>query len=223
MIEFAITNLPFKVMDRTFISTFCITPFAFMVPSTSPYKSLKDAMEDAKKDPEHFTWISLGGTSGHDWLFRQFFKVAGVDVSKTQPVMVKGGTEAAAMVGGGHVKIGSSPIVSSRALAKSGALRYLAICRERNSEFPDVPTTAELGYPTINVATWVGFSGPPKLPSHIVDTWERTLKEIVKEPEFISRLAGIGSNVFYLDSAGMREFVKKQIEEIAELWGKKEK
>jgi tripartite-type tricarboxylate transporter receptor subunit TctC len=219
LVGLTMEKLPFKVMDRTFFGTFSYAPLAFMVPSASPYKSLTDAMADAKKDPGRFTWASTGGN--HDWLFRQFFRKAVVDISKTQVVLTKGGSQSATMVGGGHVKIGGTPMVSSRALVKAGAIRYLAIVRERNPEFPEVPTTAELGYPEINVGNWNGFSGPPKVPTHIVNIWEKTLKEIHEDPEFVSRLNGMGFTAFYLNPAGMRDFVIKQMEEVAELYRKK--
>lgn len=220
MVGLAMKELPFKVMDRTFIGTIGRSPMVFMVPSASPYKSLGDVMVDVKKDPEQFTWTSLGGAGVYDWLFRQFFKVAGVDISKTQPVLVKGGSQAAALVGGGHVKIGATTIPSCRALVKLGTIRILAIARERNPEFPDVPTTAELGYPMLTAGTWVGFSGPPKLPPHIVNKWEKALKEILEDPEFVTSLKKIGFNPSYSDSRGMKEWVKKEMEEMQELFGR---
>jgi tripartite-type tricarboxylate transporter receptor subunit TctC len=220
LVGLTMAELPFKVLDRTFVGTFCLAPLFFMVPAASPYRSLADAMADAKKDPSQFTWVS--GAGNHDWLFRQFFRIAGVDVSKTQVVLVKGGAKSVAMVGGGHVKIGASPVVTSRALAQAGAIRYLAVSGDkRNPEFPGVPTTAELGYPTINAVNWTGFSGPPKLPTYIVNIWEKTLKEISEDLEFVSRLNKMGFTTFYLNSAGMRDFVMKQVEEVGVLFEKK--
>jgi tripartite-type tricarboxylate transporter receptor subunit TctC len=221
MVGLSMKELPFKVMDRTFIGTIVRTPMLFMVPSASPYKSLEDVIVDVKKDPKQFTWTSIGGTGTVDLLFRQLFKVAGVDASKTQSVLIKGGSQSAVLVGGGHVKIGGTTIPACRALVKSGAIRILAIARERNSEFPDVPTTAELGYPTINAASWVGFSGPPKLPPHIVNKWEKALKEILEDPEVITGLNKIGSYPFYSDSRGMKEWVKNETVEMEEVFGRR--
>jgi tripartite-type tricarboxylate transporter receptor subunit TctC len=217
LLEISIGDLPLKVMDRTFISVACMAPFAFFVPSNSRFMTLKDAIEGAKKDPGNFTWAK--GALGHEWVFRQFFKAAGVDISKTKPVVAKGGTPSVALVAGGHVGIGATPIVTSRGLARADKIRYLAVARERNPEFPNVSTTAELGYRDINVSTWVGFSGPPNLPANIVNTWEKTLREMVSSAEFLTALAKIGFSPSYLDSKGMKEHVNREMKELAELFG----
>ena len=66
-------DLPYKVEQRTFIVRAAASPMAFIVPQNSVWKSLKDVVEAAKKDPGSLTWTSLGGTSGVDLVMRQFF------------------------------------------------------------------------------------------------------------------------------------------------------
>lgn len=221
MLGAVIKDLPIKIMDRSFISLLCYAPMIFIVPSNSPLKNLEDLIAEAKKDPANLTWCSLGGSGAQDYFFRQLFKAIGVDVNKTKPVMVKGGAQTTAMVAGGHVKIGCTTVASARATAKAGAIRLLAIAEKRNPEFPDVPTTAELGYPMVNYVFWVGFSGPPKLPSYVVNAWEKALQELLKDAEFTSRLNNAGFYPFYLNSLAMKEYVRKQMEEVEELFGVK--
>lgn len=93
MLPFVVKNLPFKVMDRTFLAITATSPMALMVPPTSPFKSLRDLEEEAKKNPGNFTWTSLGGVGGQDFTIRQFFKAIGVDVKKTKPIMCRGGEQ----------------------------------------------------------------------------------------------------------------------------------
>ena len=85
-----VKDVPFKVMDRTFIAIMVQVPMITIVPSTSPHRNLKDLMEEARRDPENFTWDSLGGSSGNDVVGRMFFREAGVEVPRTKPVMSKG-------------------------------------------------------------------------------------------------------------------------------------
>jgi tripartite-type tricarboxylate transporter receptor subunit TctC len=106
LLDVAVKDLPFKVMDRTFVSMTTFSAQDIIVPATSPYKTLKDLMEDARKDPENFSWSSLGGVSGNDFGARMFFKAAGVDVARTKPVMSKGGAQGAALVAGGTCQNG---------------------------------------------------------------------------------------------------------------------
>jgi len=67
---------------------------------------------------------------------------------------------------------------------------------------------------------WAGFAGPPKLPSHIVDIWEKALQEMAKDPVSIAQMSNVG-RPFYLNSREMREHVQKEIDEVRELWIKK--
>jgi tripartite-type tricarboxylate transporter receptor subunit TctC len=109
----AVKNLPYKIMDRTFISVVDTCPMLVMVGPNSPFKNLKDLENEAKKDPGTFTWTSLGGAGNQDLLVRQWLKAIGVDVMKTKPVMSKGGTEPITLTAGGHVKIGSSTVATA--------------------------------------------------------------------------------------------------------------
>ena len=69
------TNLPFKIMDRTFVSTVGVCPQLLVGAVNIPQKSLKDFADAAKRDPGNFTfsWIGLGYDSSGVAL-RQFFR-----------------------------------------------------------------------------------------------------------------------------------------------------
>lgn len=218
MLGVVVKDLPFKVLDRTLIAISTTAPMAFIVPSSTPFKNMHDVAAEAKRDPENFTWVSLGGVSGQDFITRQFFKAIGVDVMKTKPVMAKGGSQATTLTAGGHVKLGSTNVISARAAIKAGLIRLLAVARERNIDFPEVPTTAEAGYPTANVLYWNGFSGPPKLPAYIVDTWDKALQEMAKDPEYVSSLVGVGFKPIHQNSREMREVIVREIEEVSALY-----
>lgn len=222
MTPIVVKDLPYKIMDRTFITMTAISPMAIIVHSPSPYKSLKDLEVEAKKDPENFTWTSLGGAGGHDFTTRQFFKAIGIDVSKTKPVMVPGGAPAVSLTAGGHVKMGLGTVSACLPAIKGGTVRPLVVTsKQRWPDLPDVPTTLELGYPTVNHHYWMGISGTPKLPSHIVEIWDEALQEMLKDPEIISKVKSIGAVPFYHNAQEMREFVMKETEEVRELWGLK--
>ena len=223
MLGVVIKNMPFQVMDRTFLGIVASGPLALMVSAKSPYKTIEDVKAEAKRDPDNFTWASLGGISGPDFVTRQFFKAIGVDVSRTKPVMGTGGTDVQTLLAGGHVKLGGTNMISARAAIQSGLIRVLGIARTKDPDFPNVPTFAELGYPTINHVWWVGFSGPPKIPAAVSEAWGKALPEIMKDPEYLSRLKGIGFAPFYQNAADMKGYIQKETEEVAELYGIKKK
>lgn len=224
LLDVVVKDLPFKVMDRTFIAITSFSPQDIIVPSTSPYKTLKDLMEDAKRDPENFAWDSLGGVSGNDFGARMFFRAAGVDVARTKPVMSKGGAQGAALVAGGHIKMSVSTITTTLPHLAAGTVRVLAVCyKERDPILPDVPTTSELGYPSIYLPFWLGISGPPKLPGHIVEAWARALQEMYKDPEYVANIEKLRLRPFYHNPSEMKEYIRKEREVAEDVYGVKKK
>ena len=222
MLGAAVKNFPFKIMDRTFIASMSSFALVFMVPPASPMKSLKDLEAEAKRNTETFTWTSLGGASQQDFGTRQFFKTINVNVQKTKPVFAQSGSQAMSLTAEGHVIMGISATPSALPGIKRGNVKPLAVTsKERFPDLPDVPTTAELGYPTVDVIQWNGPSGPPNLPSYVVNTWNKALQEMVRDPEVIAEFRKIGASPFYLGAHEIREYVTKEIEKVEKLWGEK--
>jgi tripartite-type tricarboxylate transporter receptor subunit TctC len=190
-----------------------------MVHPTSPFKNLKDLENDANKDPSNFTWTSVGGAGGQDYVIRKFLKVIGVNVFKTKPIMCHGAAQAIVLTAGGNSKMGVASLGSSLPAIRGGTIRPLAITSKyRLPDLPDLPTTAELGYPTIDIHDYYGPSGPPKLPPYIVDKWNKAMEEMLKDPEATSRIEKMGSKPTYFNSLEYREFIIKATEEVKELW-----
>lgn len=205
-------DLPFEIMDRTFIATVSASPYVISVPSTSPFKTLKEFIEEGKKNPGNISFTA--GDVGIEFLLKRFCKTMGIDISKMKPVMVRDASQAVTFMAGGHVGLGGSMASSSLPAIKAGTIRPLIIAyKSRSADLPDVPTSQELGYPPFIHVAWVGISGPPKLPSHIIDIWNKALQEMVKDSGAISQLKKIGAEPFYNDPQATREYVKKEMEE----------
>jgi len=218
----AVKNLPFNIMDRTFIGIFAETPSIYVVAPDSPIKNLKDLEAVIKKDPDNFTWTSLGGAGSYDHAMRIFLKAIGVDVMRTKPVVVKGGAEGVSMTAAGSVKLGFATPGSAGPSISAKIIRAVGITSsQRNRSFPDVPTVGEAGYPSATQADRYGPSGPPKLPSHIVEIWNKALQEMLKDPEVLQRLERMGCTPLYQNASETRERVSREMKEINELYGMK--
>lgn len=134
--------------------------------------------------------------------------------------MCQGGSQAVALTAGGHLVLGCSTTSSTMPAIKGGTVKGLAITsKNRFPDLPDVPTTSGLGYPTVDSQFWAGISGPPNLPSHIIQKWNDALEEMLKDPEVISRFRNVGAIPAYRDARATREFVIKETEEVYKLWG----
>jgi tripartite-type tricarboxylate transporter receptor subunit TctC len=220
MLPVLVNQLPFEVLDRTFVSTIYSFAQIFVVPPNSPFKSMKDLETEAKRSPETFTWTSMGGSGSQDVTARQFFRAIGVDVSKTKPIVAKGGGEAGTLTAGGHVVMGIVAPGVAFPLIKGNLVIPLAITSEqRLSSVPDVPTTTEVGYPSVNFNQWSGISGPKNLPSAIVGIWDKAVQKMIKDPKFISKLDNMGISVTYRDAGDTKNHVIKETDQIKDLWG----
>ena len=210
-------ELPFNIFDRTFLGMNTGTAFTVIVPPDSPYKTLTQLLDDAKKNPEKISYTSQGSTGTPDYFIRVLFKKAGVDVAKAPAIMVTGAAPTITMTAGGNVVMGLSSASGALSAVKGGLVRALVISsKERDPDFPGVPSSVELGYPV--VISWNGLSGPPKLPQNVVDAWAKVLKESVNDPEFVASLKKIGAIPFYYDAQGMKEYVRNEIDEASKLF-----
>lgn len=219
MLEITEKNLPFKVFDRTWIGTIHRSAHIILLPANSPYKSFDDVVADIKKDPENFTWTSYGGSGSADTCFRLLFKEIGVDVHRTRPVVCEGGAKCTALIAGGHVKVGSAGTgVATIGAVESGLVRALAMLGTRYGGYPQLVSTLELGYPGVTWDGWTGFSGPPKMPSHVVDLWNKALKEMSEDPEVKSRFMKGKVVVAFRSALQMKEKATKDLKEAAELY-----
>ena len=66
---------------------------------------------------------------------------------------------------------------------------------ERISKLPDVPTTAEAGYPKLLAPFWLGVVAPAGTPTAIVDKLNTAFGESLAPPETRARLATLGAEI----------------------------
>ena len=77
---------------------------------------------------------------------------------------------------------------------KAGKVRALAVMApQRSPALPDVPTTVELGQPTLLSSTWFALLAPKGTPAAIVDRLNQVSNEILADPAVRQRLAAMGA------------------------------
>jgi tripartite-type tricarboxylate transporter receptor subunit TctC len=217
MLEVTASPLPFKVDDRTYLGLAAQTPLMLVVSYDSPFASLADAVSAAKANPATFTWTSGAGTT--DLMFRRLFQLIKLDYRLTRAIQVRGGSDAINMAAGGHVMIGVGFWGSIAPLVSAKKLRVLAVAGpKRHPSIPDVPTTAETGYPDLIILQWIGFSGPPKMDKATIDAWRDAIVAVSNEPRVVEGLSHVGLIPFPSTPDGMRTYVTKERSIVQELW-----
>jgi len=161
------TNLPFDpVKDFTPVAPLTSFSNILMVPKNSPAKTMADLAALAKSKPDGLSYGSQGvGTSGH-LLGVLFAKEAGI---KLLHVPYRGIAPAVTDAVAGRVDFLFSSYISAAGHVQSGDLRMLANAGEkRHARIPDVPTTAEAGFPNVHMTQWFGLFAPAGLPQPIL-------------------------------------------------------
>lgn len=219
LLPLAVKELPFNVNDRTYMALSSQTPMYFVVGGNSDIKSLKELAERIRKDPATFTWTSNGGAAGLDAAGRMMIRAAGASPSDTRPVISKSGAEGMVQAAGGHIEMAIGSYVSISPFLGNGKLKPLVVAALERSKFlPDIPTTAEAGFPQVISVQWNGFSGPPNLPEEIVKTWRDTIRELNSEQKTKDALAKVGLTTYDGDGSAMSKIVNDEYSQFTDLF-----
>jgi tripartite-type tricarboxylate transporter receptor subunit TctC len=118
----------------------------------------------------------------------------------------------------GTIPVGIDVITAFVPMVKAGQIRALAVTtRQRSPLLPDVPTTTELGYPTLMAENYFGVSGPAGLPKDIADKLSQALAQIVADPAIQKRFEELGITAVKAGPAEFADVVTRQASEWAPL------
>ena len=119
---------------------------------------------------------------------------------------------------GGGLGMGFDVLPDTIENIRAGRLRAIAVSsRARQPMAPDVPTTAELGYPGIQIDNWVGLSGPANLPAPVVERLRAETFAALATPEVRRRLDERGITGEPLGPETFTALVAQQVREIGGL------
>jgi tripartite-type tricarboxylate transporter receptor subunit TctC len=185
-------------------------PMLVIVSPDYPAKTLDELIAKAKIDK--LSYASAGAGSTMHIIGELINAEAGI---KTTHVPYKGVAPALNDLLGGHIQLLSADLPVLEPLVKSGKVRALALfAAERSPLLPDVPTSAELGYPRMLMNNWYGMLAPAGTPAGVQAALEKAMLEAMKSPLVSQRLAA-GGVVGGTDGKGFRERLERE----AAYWG----
>jgi tripartite-type tricarboxylate transporter receptor subunit TctC len=203
-------SLPYDPFnDFTLIGPVFRNPLIIVANEKSPYKSLKDVVDAAKRSPGKLNWGYPGaGTTQH--LTGELFKqVAGVDI---QGVMYKGSAQVVQDLLGDQIPLSVDGIGPNLPNIKAGKLRAIASTgAARAPQLPDVPTVAELGYPGFSGEGWGGVVVTKGVPDAIVMKVSNDLRKVLNDPAVQQRLVGAGLMVDNQSRDDWNAFARKTL------------
>jgi tripartite-type tricarboxylate transporter receptor subunit TctC len=167
-----------------------LDPGLIWVKADSPYKTLKDLLDDAKKRPMEVR-ASTTGILGDDHLaILMMEEAAGV---KFRIVHFEGGAQQFTATLGGQVDVSFDNVGSVVTKVRAGQVRGLAVMDPQRSKFlPDVPTTVELGFTHIISNSTRGILGPKGIPDPVVKKIQAVFSEAMKSPDHMDKMDKAG-------------------------------
>ncbi|WP_431095756.1 Bug family tripartite tricarboxylate transporter substrate binding protein [Polaromonas aquatica] len=132
----------------------------FVLPANSPFKSMKEVIDQLKKDPGSVKWGGGSRGSTEHIAAAMIARNVGVDPSKINYVAFRGGGEATAAILGGNVTVGGSGYSEFAEYVKAGKMKAIAVTSGKRLPGVDVPTLKEQGI-DVEIGNWRGVYGAP--------------------------------------------------------------
>ncbi len=208
--------------DLTPITRLVLEPAVIAVKADSPYKTVKDFIEAAKKNPKQLN--QSGGTIlSRDNLMRMLLQKA--TGAQWNFISFPSGGERLSNLLGGHVQMMVIEPQEAGEQIRAGNLRVIATLTEKRlASLPNVPTIKEQGIDVPLIPQARGMLLPPAAPKEVVAYWEGVFDAFVKTPTWKQYVDQNQFEDAYLKGAALNKFLdalKDQMREVLKEAGAK--
>jgi tripartite-type tricarboxylate transporter receptor subunit TctC len=163
-------------------------PSLVVVNKDSGISTLADLIAKAKQ--QKLSYGSAGPGTTMNIAIEMLNQAAGIKINH---VPYRGAAPAITDLLGNHIDTMNADLPVLMPLAKAGTVKALTLfAPERAPQMPDLPTTKELGYPTVVMENWYGIFLPAGTPPQVRDRLEQALLSVVAMPTIAQRLADNG-------------------------------
>ena len=187
---FSMAKMPYNPSkDLGLITTVVRVPEVLAVNPVLPVNTLAELVAYARANPGKINFGSAGsGTITH--FAGESLKVE----AKINLVHVpyKGAAPAVQDLLGGQVQMGVFDVPILLPHIRSGKLKALVVTSARRApSLPEVPTTADAGYPKVISDNWYGLVGPAGMPAAVVRRIHAAAVSALNSPELIEQYAKV--------------------------------
>ena len=204
----------FQLNQLVPIARFTADPTVLAVRADSPYKSVKDLLDAAKKAPGTIPYGSSGNYGTMHVPMEMLNAAAG---TKMLHVPFTGAGPAVVALLGGQVAALSTGPSTVMGHVKSGKIRVLATWGEsRHPALPDVPTLKELGYDA-TFSQWTGLFVPAGTPQPVIEKLREASRAAVADPAFKTALEKVETPIQYLDQPQFKAFWDRDATKLAQV------
>ncbi len=196
-------------------------PYVFAARPAYPAKDAAELIANLKKEGNKIAFSNAGpGTGSH---------LCAIMLSQSlaiEPNLVpyKSTNLALQDVIAGHVDILCDQTTNAFPHLSSKTIKAYAITSpKRSTRFPDIPTTAELGLPDVDVEVWHGLYAPKGTPEAALDAVNAALRVALEDSEVQRKLIDMGTDLFPPEQRSRAAHAKKLADDLVKLRGVVEK
>ena len=177
-------------------------------PNTSKATTVKEFIEEAKKDPGKISYASVGAGTTHHLTMELFQQRTDI---KLIHVPYKGAGPAIQDMVGGQVLVMFVDLAAGGPMIKAGKLRVLAVASpKRIAALPNVPTFAEQGIAQFEAWAWQGLTVPAGTPKEIIAKLNAEYAKVVADPAIRQKLVNAGVEPVTSSPEEMNAYIKSE-------------
>lgn len=192
---------PIKDFDHLGLHVFF--PLAIAVQESSPWKTLGELIDYAKKNPGKVRVSTPGLGSTAHFNLELIQSLTGAQLTH---IPFKGGEAVITALLGGHVEATFDAVGKIMPHAEAGKLRVLLLSK-KYSLLPNVPTITELGFKQDLLSAWFAWIAPAGIPEDVKKVLIPAVEKSIKDPELRSKIENRGYIVDYKSPADLRKVI----------------
>jgi tripartite-type tricarboxylate transporter receptor subunit TctC len=198
--------------DFAAISLVATTPNVIVIGKGVDAKTIPDLIALARAKPGVLNYGSAGVGSSSHLAGALFVSKAKINVVH---VPFRAGGESRTALLSGAIQFYVYPLPAIVGMLQAGQLKALAVASAKRAQaLPDVPTSAEAGFPQYISESWFGVIGPRALPKALVTRLNTDIVKVLNEPPIQEKVVRQGAEP---RPTTPEQFAKMQREEYVEL------
>jgi tripartite-type tricarboxylate transporter receptor subunit TctC len=208
-------DLPYKDSDLVPVGMIAVAPSVIIVNPSVPAANMQEFVAWAKAQNGKATWSTAGNGSTPEFVAEMITEATG---AKFNIVPYKSGGDSVNGVLKNEVSATSEASIVVVPQIKAGLLKGIATTyTKRISSYPSIPTTAEQGFPTVQIGHWAGLYAPRGTPEEVIEKMNTALQAALKTPDVSEKLTRTGIEPAPGSVADFVNFTKNERQRLSEL------
>lgn len=180
------------------------------VSEDAPYDDYESFVNYAKENPGEVTIATSGAQASDNYAAGDLIEAEGLDA---QTVPYDGAARAVSSAAGGHDSAAMSSFSEAEGQVQEGNLKPVLVFSENSSEqYPELPTTADIGYEDITDESWRGLVAPEGTNEEVISSLTDFLEQAFNEEDFQQAMENQGMVTRFRNGDELKELMNTQYE-----------